>query len=114
MGNKNEKREVAICYGELKACDFSGLTYALTLEPDNTVDLSACPMSDSADVEFQVEMPLLRSCRTRKRFIKLMMGVFGVPRNRAKVLARAAMLGGRVSYTVLWMYFCLTDNWIVV
>lgn len=45
---------------------------------------------------------LWRSCRTRKRFVKLMNGVFGMPRNQARALAYVAMRYGCRSYQDLW------------
>lgn len=43
-----------------------------------------------------------KSCRTRKRFIKLMGGVFGVQPRDAEALAREAMRRGCESYGDLW------------
>ena len=42
-------------------------------------------------------------CRSRKRLIKLLMGVAGMPRNIAAEFARAAMDSGCPSYQELWM-----------
>lgn len=42
------------------------------------------------------------SCRTRKRFIKLMGGALGVQRNDARRLADKAMAQGCPSYMELW------------
>ena len=42
------------------------------------------------------------TCRSRKRFIKLMGGVFGMPKREAETLAREAMRNGCPSYSDLW------------
>lgn len=42
------------------------------------------------------------TCRSRKRFIKLMGGIFGTPKREAETLAREAMRLGCPSYSDLW------------
>jgi hypothetical protein len=49
-----------------------------------------------------VTVALAQSCRTRKRFIKLMAGVFGMQRNTASAFAQKAMEAGCPSYEELW------------
>ena len=46
-------------------------------------------------------------CRSRRRFIKLMSGCFGVQRNEAKALAKLGLEVGVPSYQDMWNAACL-------
>ena len=47
-----------------------------------------------------------QSCRSKRRFIRLMGGVFGVPRNMARSIAEEAMRTETRSYQKLWRTAC--------
>lgn len=77
--------------GTLSKCDSIP-----TIEPQGELTFGERP------ADFRFTASIWRSCRTRKRFIKLMMGIFGIQRNRAVTLAEIAMRCGCPSYQDMW------------
>lgn len=73
--------------------------YILYIEDVKVGTLSG---SESGDLEFTAIA--WKSCRTRKRFIRLMMGVIGIDRNQATALANAVAQSNR-SYGDVWADF---------
>lgn len=92
--------------GTLKEIEAATVTLP-DVELDNTPPLGDIPrISGTASFRFEGSIRFSTSvwptCRTRKRFIKLTCGVFGVQRRDAEALARAAMAQGCPSYSELW------------
>lgn len=62
--------------------------------------LTATQSADEPPLTFTAT--IWKSCKTRKRFIKLMMGVFGMPRNMAVDFAKRGVGKGYSSYMDFW------------
>ena len=86
--------------GTLKEIEAATVTLP-DVEPDDTPPLGGT-MWTSGTASFQFAANAWPTCRTRKRFIKLVGGVFGMQRRDAEALARAAMAQGCPSYSDLW------------
>jgi len=71
---------------------------------DNTGETVALLRASETDgtLTLHFTATMWAKCRSRKRFIKLMAGVFGMQRNEASQLAEAAMSCGCPSYQDLW------------
>ena len=97
MGTDNETREFALYFGDQRIGTFSELENLPVIEPQGEIEQVVKKTPD-----FTFTAHAWKSCRSRKRFIKLMMGVFELPRNRAAHLADTAMRHGCPSYQDLW------------
>lgn len=64
-------------------------------------EISEIP-SDSGEPHLHFEATRWTKCRSRKKFIKLIGGAFGIQRNDAERLVRKAMNSGCFSYMDLW------------
>lgn len=96
MPTDNDQKEVVLYFGEQRIGVLSEFESIPTIEPKTELRLGETPP------DFQFTATLWKSCRTRKRFIKLVMGVFGLPRNNASALADIAIKSGCPSYQDLW------------
>ena len=96
MPTDNDQKEVVLYFGEQRIGVLSEFESIPTIEPKSELRLGETPP------DFQFTATLWKSCRSRKRFIKLVMGVFGLPRNNATALADIAMKSGCPSYQDLW------------
>lgn len=84
-------------------------TITLTAEDGETGPLPVSAKNAAFNLYFAATR--WTSCRTRKRFIKLMGGALGVQRNAARRLADEAMAQGCPSYMELWAdcYACYIE-----
>lgn len=97
MGTDNETREFVLYFGDQRIGTLSELESLPVIEPQGEIEQVVKRPPD-----FTFTAYAWKSCRSRKRFIKLMMGVFELPRNRAAQLADVAMRQGCPSYQDLW------------
>lgn len=96
MGPDNDTKEIVLYFGKQRIGTLSEFDSIPTIEPQSELTLGVRPP------DFQFTASIWKSCRSRKHFIKLMMGVFGLTRNQAADLAEAAMRCGCPSYQDLW------------
>lgn len=96
MGPDSDQREIVFYFGDQRIGTLTEFDSIPTIEPQSELRLGETPP------DFQFTATIWKSCRSRKRFIKLMMGVFGLPRNNATALADVAMKSGYPSYQDLW------------
>lgn len=99
----DEKKEIALYFGDTQIGTLSEFDEIPTIEPSEPLELSGGVAGHMEPLTLRFRAAQWESCRTRKRFIRLMGGVFGMPRNQANALARAAMEAGSPSYQDLWV-----------
>lgn len=95
------KKEVVLYFDDTRIGTLSEFDESPTIEPSEPLELGN-PLAMSGSMTLRLTAEQWTSCRTRKRFIKLMAGVFGVQRNQATALAKVAMEAGCPSYMDLW------------
>lgn len=96
MGTNSETRKFVLYFGDQRIGTISEFDSLSAIEPQGEIESVKAP----PDLIFTAYA--WKSCRSRKRFIKLMMGVFELPRNQATHLADTAMRHGCPSYQDLW------------
>ncbi len=96
METENKVREIVLYFGDQRVGTISKIESLSAVELQN----ESAPVKRQPDYTFTAYA--WKSCRSRKRFIKLMMGVFSFSRNRATWFANEAMLYGCPAYQELW------------
>ena len=111
MGPENTSREIGtFCLGGKPIADFAEVDGVLEI---TALDELAGPVIAAAfgpaAIEAKVSIPKEWRCRSRKRFVKLIMS-YGFPRNFANDIARNVRLPGRAYQTALFdtLYFLST------
>ena len=95
MGPEDSVKDIEVYANGLRVGSLTEIEEPTTIEPTEPLALG-----NSLTLRFTASM--WTSCRSRKRFVKLMCGVFGVQKRQAEALARAAMSSGCPSYQDLW------------
>lgn len=99
MGTEGSSGGIVLYLGDTRVGELTKFDSIPAIEPSEPFMLGE---QRSGPAELKFTASAWQSCRTRKRFIKLVGGVFGLPRNKAVALARAAMESGCPSYADLW------------
>ena len=99
MGPEGNNEGLVLYFGDTRVGELTKFDSIPTIEPSEPLTFGEQP---SSSIELKFTASAWQSCRTRKRFVKLVGGVFGLPRNQAVALARAAMESGCPSYADLW------------